>query len=76
MVKVAKVDDVSEMVGSTAGKIWAFLDQNESYGVSKMVKVLQIEDKWVQRGIGWLALEGKVFISIVNRAETITLIRE
>ncbi|MEI8208779.1 MAG: winged helix-turn-helix domain-containing protein [Methylococcales bacterium] len=65
---------MSEIVGTTAGEIWNFLDKNGSISVAKLIKEIDIDEKTVQRGIGWLAQEGKISIDIVNRAETISLI--
>ncbi len=65
---------MSEIVGTTAGEIWNFLDKNGPISVAKLIKEIDIDEKTVQRGIGWLAQEGKISIDIVNRAETISLI--
>jgi hypothetical protein len=65
---------MSEIVGTTAGEIWNFLDKNGPISTSKLIKEIKVEEKNVQRGIGWLAQEGKISIEIVNRAETISLI--
>jgi hypothetical protein len=65
---------MSEIVGTTAGEIWGFLDKNGPISTSKLVKEIKMDEKNVQRGIGWLAQEGKVSIEIINRAETISLI--
>jgi hypothetical protein len=50
------------------------LDKNGPTTVAKLTKETKIDDKNIQRGIGWLAQEGKVSIEIINRAETISLI--
>ncbi len=65
---------MSEKVGNTAGDIWRFLDKNGPISVSKLAKEIPVEEKYLQRAIGWLAQEGKISIDIVNRAETISLI--
>jgi predicted HTH transcriptional regulator len=65
---------MSEIVGNTAGEIWKYLDKNGATTVAKLTRETKIEDKNIQRGIGWLAQEGKVSIEIINRAETISLI--
>jgi predicted ArsR family transcriptional regulator len=65
---------MSEIVGTTAGEIWNFLDKKGPISVAKLIKEIDIDEKTVQRGIGWLAQEGKISIDIINRAETISLI--
>lgn len=62
-----------EIVGTTAGIIWKYLDEHGPTTVAKLIRETQIDEKTVQRGIGWLAQEGKVAIEVVNRAETIAL---
>jgi hypothetical protein len=39
----------------------------------KLTRETKIDEKNIQRGIGWLAQEDKVSIEIINRAETISL---
>ena len=65
---------MSEIVCATAGEIWNFLDKNGPISVAKLIKEIESDEKTIQRGIGWLAQEGKVSIDIINRAETISLI--
>ena len=65
---------MSEKIGNVAGEIWRFLDANGPISVSKLAKELSVDEKSMQRAIGWLAQEGKISIDIVNRAETISLI--
>jgi predicted HTH transcriptional regulator len=65
---------MSNVVDSAAGEIWKYLDKNGPTTIAKLTKETKIDDKNIQRGIGWLAQEGKVSIEIINRAETISLI--
>ena len=65
---------MSEKIGNAAGEIWRFLDRNGPISVSKLAKELSVDEKYLQRAIGWLAQEGKISIDIVNRAETISLV--
>lgn len=62
-----------DRVGNTAGEIWRYLDKNGPISTAKLIRETKIDEKNVQRGIGWLAQEGKVSIEILNRAETISL---
>ena len=64
---------MSDIIGNTAGEIWKYLDKNGPTSIAKMARETKIGEKIIQRGIGWLAQEGKVSIEIVNRAETISL---
>ncbi|MDD1631480.1 MAG: winged helix-turn-helix domain-containing protein [Methylococcaceae bacterium] len=64
---------MSDIIGNTAGEIWKYLDKNGPTSIAKMTRETKIDEKIIQRGIGWLAQEGKVSIEILNRAETISL---
>ena len=61
------------IVGTTAGILWAYLDKNGPTTVAKLIRETQIDEKTVQRGIGWLAQEGKISLDVVNRVETLAL---
>ncbi|MBD9355180.1 winged helix-turn-helix domain-containing protein [Methylomonas albis] len=63
----------SERTGLTAGSIWHYLSENGATSVTKLIKELPEEEKVIQRGIGWLGQEGKITLSIVDRAEMIAL---
>lgn len=63
----------SERVGFTAGNIWHYLNDNGATSVAKLIRELPEEEKIIQRSIGWLAQEGKITLSTLDRAETITL---
>ncbi|MEI6333802.1 MAG: winged helix-turn-helix domain-containing protein [Methylococcaceae bacterium] len=65
---------MSDIVGNAAGEIWKYLDKNGATSIAKLTRETKIDDKNIQRGIGWLAQEGKLSIEIVNRAETVSLI--
>ena len=65
---------MSDIVGNAAGEIWKYLDNNGPTTIAKLIRETKIDEKNIQRGIGWLAQEGKVSIEIINRAETIALI--
>jgi hypothetical protein len=62
-----------DIVGKTAGILWTYLDKNGLTTVAKLIRETQIDEKTVQRGIGWLAQEDKITIELINRAETISL---
>ena len=62
-----------DIIGTTAGSIWEYLNQHGPSTVAKLIREAQGDEKTIQRSIGWLAQEGKVNIELVNRAETISL---
>ena len=62
-----------DIIGTTAGTLWQYLDKHGPTTVAKLIRETQIDEKTVQRGIGWLAQEDKVTIELVNRADTIAL---
>ena len=62
-----------ETIGSAAGKIWQYLDQNGSASVTKITNETGINKNDVQRAIGWLLKEDKLSIEVVGRTETISL---
>ena len=62
-----------ETIGSAAGKIWQYLDQNGSASVTKITNETGINKNDVQRAIGWLLKEDKLSIDVVGRTETISL---
>lgn len=64
---------MSEMIGSTAGVVWQFLDQNGPTSLSKLVKATGLDSKLAQRAIGWLAKEDKLNFETKGRTETISL---
>ena len=52
--------DAAQEIGSAAGEIWHFLNDNGPATVSKIVKELDQPKDTILQGIGWLAREGKV----------------
>ena len=60
-------------IGDAAGKIWQYLDQNESASVTKITNETGINKNDVQRAIGWLLKEDKLSIEAVGRTETLSL---
>ena len=72
-VAVASEKTVPDRVGSTAGSIWHYLNDNGATSVAKLFRELTEEEKIIQRSIGWLAQEGKITLDTINRVETIAL---
>jgi Winged helix-turn-helix domain (DUF2582) len=60
-------------IGVAAGKIWTYLDKNGASSVTKITTDTGLGKNDVQRGIGWLAKEGKLVIELKGRVETLSL---
>lgn len=56
---------MNEDIGSTAGEIWRFLDQQaEPVSLSTLRKEVPVSSTLLMMGLGWLAREDKVIIAI------------
>jgi len=64
---------MSDIIGTNAGTIWEYLDKYGPTTVAKLIRETEVDEKSIQRSIGWLAKEDKVAVELVNRAETIAL---
>jgi hypothetical protein len=62
-----------DSIGSAAGKVWNYLDQNGPSSVSKIASETEISKNEVQRAIGWLLKEDKLLIETIGRVETLSL---
>ncbi|MDT8372212.1 MAG: winged helix-turn-helix domain-containing protein [Gammaproteobacteria bacterium] len=62
-----------DTIGSAAGVVWKFLDENGASSVSKLSKETALDTKLAQRAIGWLAAEGKLKFDIKGRTEIVSL---
>jgi Winged helix-turn-helix domain (DUF2582) len=60
-------------IGSAAGKVWEYLDQNGSSSVTKITNETGLNKNDVQRAIGWLLKEDKLSIEAAGRTETVSL---
>ena len=60
-------------IGEAAGKIWHQLEKNGPSSVAKVTAETGLGKNDVQRGIGWLAKEGKLAIELKGRIETLSL---
>ena len=65
--------NVTERVGTAAGSIWNYLNENGPTAVTKLVNILPEDNKTLQRSIGWLAQEDKITLETISRRETIAL---
>lgn len=73
LAALAQGKPMLELVGTTAGTIWSYLDKNGATTVAKLIRELPENEKTIHRSIGWLAQEDKITLKIVDRAETIAL---
>jgi Winged helix-turn-helix domain (DUF2582) len=60
-------------IGASAGKIWHYLDKNGAASITKISTDTGLGKNDVQRGIGWLAKEGKLQVELKGRTETLSL---
>ena len=62
-----------ENIGSVAGAIWHYLEENSEVTVSKLTRELSETDRTVLMAIGWLAREGKLDFEKRKQGTYITL---
>jgi predicted ArsR family transcriptional regulator len=60
-------------IGTAAGKIWEYLNENGQASVSKITKETGLNRNDVQRAIGWLAKEDKLVFETQGRTELLSL---
>ena len=63
------VHDIAE----TAGRVWQYLHENEQVSLKSIVKGTELKQREVERAIGWLAREGKVYIEMRGKQEMVML---
>lgn len=64
---------MNEKIGEHAGIIWRFLDRNGEITYSALVQGTKLNQKQVDRAMGWLSREGKVSIKKASNRELISL---
>jgi len=64
---------MNEKIGEHAGIIWRFLDRNGEITYSALVQGTKLNQKQVDRAMGWLSREGKVSIKKASNKELISL---
>ena len=60
---VSREQELQEMIGSSAGEIYNYLNINGETTFAKMKKELDLKGNFADLGLGWLAREDKVEIS-------------
>ncbi len=68
--------DLNEAIGAAAGKIWSFLSENGQASASKLAEGTGLDKNDVQRGLGWLAREGKIGVERKGKNEFFSLAAE
>jgi len=61
-------------IGSIAGIIWHYLEENGPVTLSKLAKDMDAPRDTVMQGVGWLAREGKVRFDETPRSKLISLV--
>jgi predicted ArsR family transcriptional regulator len=70
------MSELNETVGSAAGKIWAYLSENGQSSATKIAEGAELDKNDVQRGLGWLAREGKLAVERKGKNEFFSLAEE
>lgn len=64
---------MTDTIGAAAGVIWHYLAENGAVSVTKLAKDTGLENKILQRALGWLAKEDKLCFEPRGRSEMISL---
>lgn len=72
MVTAALANEVVN-IGSVAGIIWHYLDENGPVTISKLAKDVDAPRDMIMQGVGWLAREGKIRFEETPRSKLISL---
>ena len=62
-----------ESIGSVAGTIWHYLEDNDEATITKLTRELGETERTVLMGVGWLAREGKLDFERRKQGTYITL---
>ena len=62
-----------ENIGSVAGAIWHYLEDNDEATITKLTRELSETERTVLMGVGWLAREGKLDFERRKQGTYITL---
>ena len=64
---------MSESIGSVAGVIWHYLEDNNEATLTKLTREIGENKRTVLMGVGWLAREGKLDFEQRKQGTYITL---
>ena len=73
MVTAALANEVVN-IGSVAGIIWHYLEENGPVTISKLAKDVDAPRDTIMQGVGWLAREGKIRFEETPRSKLISLV--
>ena len=62
-----------ENIGSVAGAIWRYLEDNDEATLTKLTREIRENERTVLMGVGWLAREGKLDFEKRKQGTYITL---
>lgn len=62
-----------ESIGSVAGAIWHYLENNSEATVTKLTREIGESERTILMGVGWLAREGKLDFDQRKQGTYITL---
>ena len=62
-----------ENIGSVAGVIWHYLEDNSEATITKLTREIGESERTVLMGVGWLAREGKLDFERRKQGTYITL---
>jgi len=65
-----------DKIGDNAGKVWKALHGNGPISFTKVAKAAKLNQREVDRALGWLAREGKIVIEKKKTGEVIMLLEE
>jgi hypothetical protein len=63
-----------EAIGSMAGAVWEYLNENGAVTLSKLARDIDAPRDTVMQAVGWLAREGKLAFHESNRSKLISLV--
>ena len=73
MISPEVVSHQVESIGTVAGVVWQFLNENGSVTLSKLSREIDVPRDLVMQGVGWLAREGNVDFEEGPRSKLISL---
>jgi hypothetical protein len=72
-VSSLQADDLSVLIGETAGKIWNYLSENKEATSIELKSRILVSNRILYSAIGWLMRENKVIVTPLDRALQIKL---
>lgn len=63
-----------EKIGTDAGKVWTYLNENGATTLSDLKKKTKIKEPFLSMSLGWLARENKICFVIEEETVIIELI--